>query len=833
MHVITHCQDELYAPFGDFLGPFGFGRYENGQSKGNYSSTAPVETTFNPDSEAFASARRSHDPGAIELNVRIPLASIDAVVPKAEYAHAQAPGATRKAELSKKLLLRLSHLPFNWQKKEGYPHSTYQRVDHPASAKTTVRFNDGDIESLKLAEVRSRSSAQIALAKSCMRKWRISMKIGGVSSRLTLFPSSSVKLIDPKDDQVLEHSRTVVRPMLCIAVLPQSVQSGLTVSLEKAMEMDNDGLARSLGSYDCRFTDALLNSKRDVSNRVKRIEVGRTRLVWSNLPGDEPFVPSTRNRVHFNSLITGRRIDASKCKRPRAVKVGVRLNGRLIMEEAIEDLPSATNGNARKRKISLRQAESEGLAPKPSMECPESRTDAEIDEALRISTPCLLQVDRPPQNESVVYLEMGARSLYDSNIDRNNIISSLLKCSPKKSAKKKLKQSASNDTLSEKATRMAFGGDQVIKKSIPPRVACVPLEDGLMRTVCLNAGNMAGSSVHLILRGLAEKESKRRCSVCWSDDGSGKEGVQQCAQCHLLAHGSCCFDRGEFSSQHFDPRQEMIQATNHPNGKIKDATERSDALAEQWKCAVCCHYTKTKPRRNPQMPSRFVDGETHTVSNHLGDNGVANSANVPGPRCILCPHRGGAMSLLKPSQSSDHYGQKWVHEVCRIWSGQDVSEDSKKKEDSSLFPWHSYVSPLVNVCALCGTGGMSGNKPIPCNGGLTKCAARGCLVAFHPMCALLASKFLASNAGINDETATKKSVRVRNTRRTEHIEGEIKTDDKEMIAADQKLCLEYTLQLMQLNKAEGAGKADNSVIPIAFCGIHNPRRDDCSYGFPP
>ena len=96
------------------------------------------------------------------------------------------------------------------------------------------------------------------------------------------------------------------------------------------------------------------------------------------------------------------------------------------------------------------------------------------------------------------------------------------------------------------------------------------------------------------------------------------------------------------------------------------------------------------------------------------------------------------------------------------------------------------------------------------------------------MCALLASKVLASKVGMNDETSKAKSVRARKTRRT--IGGEVKSDDKEKIAADQKLSFEYTLQLMQLIRAEEVGKVDNTVIPVAFCGIHNPLRDDSWYG---
>jgi hypothetical protein len=112
--------------------------------------------------------------------------------------------------------------------------------------------------------------------------------------------------------------------MLRKALLPEEVQTGQTVSMEQALELDKEGLSERLGSYDCRFTDGLLNQKKDSSSKTKRV-VGRTRLVWSNLiQGD-----STRNRVTYNSLITGRRVDPSNILRPREIKVGVRLKGKV------------------------------------------------------------------------------------------------------------------------------------------------------------------------------------------------------------------------------------------------------------------------------------------------------------------------------------------------------------------------------------------------------------------------------------------------------------------------------------------------------------------------
>ena len=771
LHVITDCQDELHAPFGDLQGPFCFGRYENGQWKGNYNSTATAHITSNDlCRDAFASARRSDDPGAIELHVLLPSPSNE----------------------GEKML---SHLPFSWREKAPPLSTSYQQLELAISAKPNPSFVDSDLESIKLAEVKAKSSTQIAIAKSFRRKWRISAKVDGVSSRATLFPSSMVKLIERRD----ECTRRVVRPMLCIGLLPQSVQSGLSVSLQEASAMDNAGLARSLGSYDCRIIDALLNPKREISNRVKRIEVGRTRLVWSNLPVDAPFLPSTRNReVNFNSLITGQHYRLNNYKRPREIKVGVRLNGHLIMEEAIEDIPAplATSSGARKRKHATRQLDTEDLTLKPSVECPGSRTDEDIDAAFNLSPLKLndpIEDNSPTFEQSVVYLEMGAIASNDIIIDRHEMIASLLKCS-KKISKKQTKKRACDGSTS----------DQVIKDWNPPRFARVPLEDGLIRTVCLNAGDWTGMSVHLVLRSLAKEESKRMCSICWSADGSGREGVQECMDCHTLAHSNCCLDKGSFSS--------ALSHDTHTNGSTLDDTKRPGPIFQQWKCAVCCHYTTTtqsKPRRNAQVPSRFVHGETHALSPRLRVNLVeSGNADGHGPRCLLCPHRGGAMSPSEGSMSN----HKWVHEVCRVWS----CYDDPKSPTVSQF---SIQSPLLNLCALCGTGGTNNN-----NMGLTKCASRGCLVSFHPMCALLASKVLASKVDINDETNEAKTVRARKSRRTE-ITEEIESDVKEKIAADQKLCMEYTLQLMRLTSTKGA-----AVIPVAFCGIHNPRRDESLFG---
>lgn len=834
LHAITHCQEELHSPFGDFRGPFGFGRYENSQSRGNYCDPDLVNISCRT-SGALAAARRSDDPGAIELNAQIPLPpSIDSVLCSSDVAHAQNPSA-RWAELLSQGTdngRMLTQLPFHWGGRNDDTRvcSSDDQMTPSASEAAYTKQIGSDNEWHKLTESRSRANAQLDLATSCMRKWRISMKVGGVSSRTTLFPSSSV--YDARSSEP-GKARKIMRPMLCLARLPQSTQSGETVSTEMASEMDSAGLAQRLGSYDCRYVDNLINPKKDGFSRAKRIELGRTRIVWSNLiQGDAS--QNNRNRVTYNSLITGKKLDATQFKRPLDVKVGVRLNGRIIMEEALQEDPTVTISNPRKRKHSTRQTESEGHVTIASVECPDFRTIEEIDAAIN-NTPGRRSESRrigSKCKKSVVYVEVEGNTRSQSNLERNEIIAGLLKFSQKKSAQKKVKRSASGGSiLTETAHNMVLGGDQAVMKYIPPRIACIPTEDGLVRTLCLEAGNMVGKSVNKVLGNIANDESKRMCTICWSDEDSENEGVRECAKCGLLAHSTCCYEKGDFVTES-NGNSPSISRSLSAQETIPDAknthldTGRDDNECDlQWNCAVCCHNTEMKPRRNARMPSRFVDGETYSSPNHGYGNCASN--NMPGPQCSLCPHRGGAMSRLLPQNGAVQCQTRWVHEVCRIWTGVNNSHEFDSKSSSVSHGFHS-----SSTCALCGIGGGIDKRSTSCNVGLTRCAARGCLVSFHPMCALLATK---SKERMEDISAHAKTVRTRMTRQTTgQCVGSTKRDENENIEADKNLCNEYTLQLVHLTSARAAGERETkSVIPIAFCGIHNPRRDDFLYGCPP
>lgn len=777
--MVTHCDDELYAPFGDFKGPLGFGRYDNGQTRGNYGvphqdaqdvapslmamkSDGGSGSVTKPRCEPTAAARRSADPGVIELMVQTLPRSIE------DDGQAFSPDRWRKRLLADPDHSEtFSRLPFSWKSAKG--NSLFvdtlgrpsQLINQNMVAENNMSADDIEFRKLSEAQLMAQEKRNIAL--SCTQKWKISVKAGGVSSRSTLFPTPIV--LDSESGDLQENVRKVLRPMLCTASLPQAILTGETVAIERASEMDNEGLAYSLGSYDCRVVEKLSNPKKDFS-RSKKVEVGRNRLVWSNIiQADDPFFPTNRFKVSYNSLITGQKMDEKKHNRQTEIKVGVRISGQLLIEEALEDHPTAS-ANSRKRKHSTRQVENEAPTQTRPL-VPEFRTDEEIDSALNNALLANISAQKAApddatrsatNNNDMVCLDTGHPAL-PPGANKRDIISSLMKLEQKKSAEEKKRNGSSQSV------------------SIRPRFACVPLEDGVLRTVCLQAGNMTRMSAHQ-LREAMMAETRQVCSVCWSDEGEGEECVLECVGCGLLAHSHCCYDKGDFLS-------------NGSNGNS----------VRQWRCAVCKHFAamKPKPRRALKMPSRFDDCETNESFNLTSNGGSSkDQGDVPCPSCSLCPHRGGAMSQMHASPD------KWAHEVCRVWSGMAMGDDS---QDEIL-----KRSPLATVCALCGTGGA----------GLTRCVARGCFVAFHPMCALLASKMESNEA----------NQAIRKRRNSRH--------NNELNEEDLKLCNEYTLQLVQLsrsgatvgNNANGDNAACN-VVPIAFCGLHNPCRDSSYFGCHP
>jgi hypothetical protein len=803
LHAVTHCDGNLHAPFGEFNGMFGYGRYYNGQTRGHYGMRpdAPQQDgSLSVASNSISAARRSKDPGVLELTVQMPLpASIGSMTPK-DWRDRLVRKSTENAET-------LLHLPFHWNREKtdnsminstkacGSLHES--SLDTKASSVTSTSdvYQKAQVK-LNQSQATARQQRDFSLA--CIKSWKISSKVEGVSTRTSLFPSPVLIKAVP----IEKSKRQVIRPMLCMAVLPEVVQTGKTVSIEEASKLDQEGLSERLGSYDCRFTDKLLAQKKD-SNNKKRVAVGRTRLCWSNLvQGEDPATSSSRTRVVYNSLMTGRRVDSSAIVRPRELKVGVRLNGKLLVEEATEEAPQVTAGNSKKRKHTTRSVDSSSvdLERRQSIQVSEMRTDEEIADAFAFTfsgisklLPHKILIEKSTENGSIVWMDINSKSYSPDQIDHNDIIASLVKFNQKK---------RTNDS------REIAAPSQYIRSYTMPRFAVLPPEDVHPRSICASSGKLPGLSVHECLRGVSQADSAIKCSVCWSDDVTGHDVVQTCSTCGLFVHRSCCLDKGHFVPISNDD-ESSFQPTSDGQNVVSDALDTVDCHPGtkdryKWQCAVCSQYTE-KSRRNAKLPSRFtVDMVQDESKQSSDDSNYGASKNVPGPRCHLCPHRGGAMSMLEPKS------QQWTHEVCRIWSNADTPEN----EELESRPFHRNSKVAANACALCGGTGIKKGKS-NCMG-LTKCAAPGCYIAFHPMCALVASKM-----GTTDDQSPVSSRKTRLS--IEQEEKKSEEEDDEDVAADKKLCNEYTLQLVKLAHLE-------DFIPVAFCGLHNPGRENSFYG---
>jgi hypothetical protein len=173
----------------------------------------------------------------------------------------------------------------------------------------------------------------------------------------------------------------------------------------------------------------------------------------------------------------------------------------------------------------------------------------------------------------------------------------------------------------------------------------------------------------------------------------------------------------------------------------------------KWRCDACVDFKS----------SRSGSCDTYQYRRHRR-----------GIKCEMCPRTGGSICRRSSGQ--------WVHDVCRIWC------------DSKIAP------TTTHVCALCSESSSS----------IVLCAAKGCHVAFHPMCAIIAS--LAAKVDRNSNA------------------NETANPPEESVKAaedDAFLCTQYRLSMIETSWAETTGstpRACSRVLPVAFCGYHNPDR---------
>lgn len=138
-----------------------------------------------------------------------------------------------------------------------------------------------------------RLKRRIKEAKSLTRKQLISVKVSSTSSKVSIFPVTPLKLVDAK--------------------LPAEVQDARFLSIARAKK-----ISEKLGTYDCRHGLAPTNASGKNANRVS---VGRTRRMWTaKSPADKP------QRVFFTSLLTGEKLDSGTQKRPRDIRLAIKVN---------------------------------------------------------------------------------------------------------------------------------------------------------------------------------------------------------------------------------------------------------------------------------------------------------------------------------------------------------------------------------------------------------------------------------------------------------------------------------------------------------------------------
>lgn len=716
-----------------------------------------------------ASARRSDDPGVIELAVNLPLPSFDAALLKCHLSGSIQKNPwmrydQRTLQMATDLLTAeraesCSFMPVYWHRiDDGHYHNPppFFVIDEhfagyfPETDKYGRMVEEEFYKSIAKRDDRKRKHKD--LSSQCVRKWKLSIKVAGVSSRSTL------------------HANSQLYPLYCNATFPTYIQSGQSLTIESALAKDDqEGTRHILGSYDCRYTsinplmsfDAMMDQGRskdtstNSSGRARRINVGRTRQIWTGVQR----VSSTK--VHFSSLITGQKLDSSSHKRPKEARVHIRLNGTILSTD--KPAREHASGEFKWGKDRIRAALQNAF---PSSNENSSTT----------SSNTLHQSPASCNFEAEKYLKKIREEII---VKTGN--------SKVKKGQSKIHLLPATDSDQKFCVPLLYGAADTLKY-FKPRLECYPLEDSFLRVVCTEVGSMNGINVNDFLNDAAKASPDGPlCTICWT--GCDTYEVLECASCGLLVHECCSLSEGK---------------------RFKTGDDSSIL----WKCCSCAvagtYMNKSEERKSQRtfkLPDRFKD------SSDIISPGLSHLKRSTGSsrKCSLCPHYGGAMSILKnPVDNNDpsgtHDDEVWAHDVCRIWG-------TEKGEN----------------CCLCGTGANNGTsdceskdssksqQSIQTNSlsGITRCAAVGCQVVFHPTCAVLATRLRKEVCSVRGSSFVKE------------------------MTQDMNLSHQYTLSLTEIKRTENLnrnrreGEEKSYIVPIAYCGLHNPKREDSFYGCPP
>ena len=215
-----------------------------------------------------------------------------------------------------------------------------------------------------------------------------------------------------------------------------------------------------------------------------------------------------------------------------------------------------------------------------------------------------------------------------------------------------------------------------------------------------------------------------------------------------------------------------------------------------------------KSKRKSRPTSKVKD--THFKSFKSEETNRSTAVNKNEIRCAICLLPGGAMSRISPENE-----KFWVHETCRIWT-------------SGRNPSPNYVS---HPCVLCGKNGAQSLSSRVKKEKLfqyaprrhvVKCAAADCHILVHPMCALIST--------LDSKSMNNSTQKVSESAILDNIQKNRKKD--------MELCSQYTFTFTSIcvparSFGRQLGASGATSLPIIFCGIHNPAREQTFYGLCP
>lgn len=564
-------------------------------------SALPVGHEYNQNTTFIVSARRSADPGVMEISAMLPPPrSLDSALlkyqtygilsndPWLRHEVHDIDRAKRIFEADRKMLASSMPLCMNAKRvTRPFMDFSFFENDQADNERNTPSVDEvGPVFFNEYERLGKKMASAMKKSKILLKRWLVSVKVENVSSRATLFPSSH------HESGGFEGAAALTRPLICLASLPASVvQNG------KHVQQAENKIASNGVNANSR------EQKMVEHDTTKKTCKNRTRLVWSN----SSTAGGSGGGSKLPFPLTGLKID-NKC--PNDLNAAVRLNGKLVSKSynfIAGSNPEATAKTARAQKPSTNY--SSVLAHDVKVSPKMTACSVELEEVIHRCTFA---------NQNAHDFEYSATS-FD-------------KWQKLKSGQ--LKSNKVSSHITQEFVPMKHGGAHILKQ-VEPQISFITLLDYSTKIICDIPGRMQGSSVHTLLT-LAARGLGNVCSICWT--GVEFSQVAECCECGLLAHLECCLDRGKLTFCSDSNTVKIWQcAICVESLGVNERRDTEDTLVIIKKQPTC-----RKSFRLSKVPSRFtqnsVDGSTSVLDNQLYHKRL--SKGRPSHKCTLCPHSG-------------------------------------------------------------------------------------------------------------------------------------------------------------------------------------------------